>query len=254
MPTFAGTVSTSTIYFKNIKISELKLFVDFSTNWPLHFRFPYSRACDWLRILVRTAVLQLREIHSSAYVHTAELLSSRERPSDNLGFLETAPWIQAKCYGKLAIRHIYRLFFFLFFFKILHFQIFTFFFLFRWHGTLWMPKFQNGYFSHRFYQLLLSPISSVIIRLQPKFMINILVIGEYRLLLFWAICQTFKILWQFLLTQDNMGLEISKRHFAYSVYPILAKLYENIAYHGEIQTVTFRGNRPSLKVCGTLKF
>ncbi len=149
MPTFAGTVSTSTIYFKNIKISELKLFVDFSTNWPLHFRFPYSRACDWLRILVRTAVLQLREIHSSAYVHTAELLSSRERPSDNLGFLETAPWIQAKCYGKLAIRHIYTVFFF-FFFQNFAFSNFYIFFSF---SLTWDPM--DAKISKR---LLLSPI------------------------------------------------------------------------------------------------
>ena len=44
-----------------------------------------------------------------------------------------------------------------------------------------------------------------------------------------------------------MGLEISKRFSSYSFHLITAKLYENISYHGGMQTVTFLGNRPSIK-------
>ena len=44
-----------------------------------------------------------------------------------------------------------------------------------------------------------------------------------------------------------MRLEISKSYFSYSFYPISAKLYEDIGYHGGILTLTFLGNRPSFK-------
>ncbi len=57
-------------------------------------------------------------------------------------------------------------------------------------------------------------------------MINIIVIGEYGLLLL-AIYQ--KLI--FLLAQDHMGLEISKDYSSYSFHPMSAKLYEYIAYH-----------------------
>ncbi len=50
-------------------------------------------------------------------------------------------------------------------------------------------------------------------------------------------------LWKFLLTQDHMGLEISKRCSSYTFYPMTAKLHVNIGYHGQIQTVTFIVNR-----------
>ncbi len=50
------------------------------------------------------------------------------RPSVDWGFSETAEWIQAKFYGKLPIRHIFRLFFF--FIQIFHFsKFYDFFFL-----------------------------------------------------------------------------------------------------------------------------
>ncbi len=53
-----------------------------------------------------------------------------------------------------------------------------------------------------------------------------------------------------------LGLEISKRYSSYSFHPISAKIYEDIGYHGGIQAVTFRGNRPSFNnhFCGILKF
>ncbi len=52
-----------------------------------------------------------------------------------------------------------------------------------------------------------------------------------------------------------MGLEISERLSSYSFNLMLAKLYEEISYHGEIQAITVLGNRPSFKnICGTLKY
>ncbi len=44
---------------------------------------------------------------------------------------------------------------------------------------------------------------------------------------------------KFFSTQDRMGLEISKRFSSYSFYLMSAKLYEDISYHGGIQTVAF---------------
>ncbi len=73
---------------------------------------------------------------------------------------------------------------------------------------------------------------------------------KYRLWLFCgnlAKLKTFYGTLKFLLTQDHMGLEISKRYSSYSFYPISSKLYEAIGYHDRIQAVTFRGDRPSLK-------
>ena len=57
---------------------------------------------------------------------------------------------------------------------------------------------------------LLYPSPTVSVRFQPNFLIRVLVIGEYRLLLFWQSAK-IKILWHFkiLLTQDHMGVEIS---------------------------------------------
>ncbi len=74
-----------------------------------------------------------RVIFSSACVYTAELLPWRRRsssvrpsvrPSVNLGFSETAAWIQTKFYGKLPIHHISSILFF--FFKIFKFLRFLF--------------------------------------------------------------------------------------------------------------------------------
>ena len=59
----------------------------------------------------------------------------------------------------------------------------------------------------------------------------------------------------FLLTQDHMALEFSKRYSSYSFHPMSVKRYEDIGYYGGIQGITFLGNRPFfLKKCGTLKF
>ncbi len=104
------------------------------------------------------------------------------------------------------------------FFKIFYFHIFT---IFISISLTWDPngaKISKHYFSHNF-----DPIST-------KFMTNMIVMGEYRLLLFLAICQ--KIIFygtlKFFLTQDHMQLEISKGYFSYSFHLMLAKLYEDI--------------------------
>ncbi len=52
---------------------------------------------------------------------------------------------------------------------------------------------------------------------------------------------------KFLLTQDHMGLEISKRYFPHSFYLMSVKLYEDIGYCGGIQAVTVLGNRTNFK-------
>ncbi len=44
-----------------------------------------------------------------------------------------------------------------------------------------------------------------------------------------------------------MGLEISRRYFSYTFDPISAKHYDDIAYYGGIQAITFRGNWPRFK-------
>ena len=78
--------------------------------------------------------------------------------------------------------------FFFIFSQFLILKFFTIIFRFPYHGTLWEPKFQNT----------TSP--TVSLRFQPNFMINMIVIGEYRLLLFFfflAICQKLKIVWYF---------------------------------------------------------
>ncbi len=49
-----------------------------------------------------------------------------------------------------------------------------------------------------------------------------------------------------MLTQDHMGLEISKC-YSYSFHPMSIKLHEDIGYHWGIQAVTFLGNRRSSK-------
>ncbi len=44
---------------------------------------------------------------------------------------------------------------------------------------------------------------------------------------------------KFLLTQDHMGLKISKYYSAYSFHPMPAKFYEDIGYHGGIHLLLF---------------
>ncbi len=98
--------------------------------------------------------------------------------------------------------------------------------------------------------------TTVSIQFQPNFMINMLVIGECRLLRLLAFCtpppppNKYSSL-NFLLTQDHTGLKMSK-HYSYSFHWIPTKLYEAKDYYGGIQTVTFLDNRPSLKKNVTL--
>ncbi len=74
--------------------------------------------------------------------------------------------------------------------------------------------------------------------------------GQCRLLPL-VICQQLKILWhlKFFLTQDHMGLEMSKRYCSSSFLQTSAKLYEDIGYHGAIEAIYFLANWPSLKRC-----
>ncbi len=74
------------------------------------------------------------------------------------------------------------------------------------------------------------------------------------LLLFLAICQKLKILWHFeiFLTQDYIGLEISKRYSSHNFHPMSVKRYEDIGYYGGIQAMISLGNRPIFKYFLTL--
>ena len=67
-------------------------------------------------------------------------------------------------------------------------------------------------------------------------MIVMLVIGEYRLLL--LLTKNYGTL-KFFLTQDHMELEVSKRYFSTSFNQMWSKLYQDVAYHGGIQAITF---------------
>ncbi len=51
----------------------------------------------------------------------------------------------------------------------------------------------------------------------------------------------------FLLTQDHMGLEISKRYSSYSFHPMSIKLNDYICYHAWMQGIAFHGIWPSVK-------
>ncbi len=66
--------------------------------------------------------------------------------------------------------------------------------------------------------------------------------------LFWRSAKNSKFYatLKFLLTQDHMGLGISKRYSSYSFHPMSLKPYEDIGYHGRIQPVTFLDKRPNL--------
>ncbi len=60
--------------------------------------------------------------------------------------------------------------------------------------------------------------------------------GQYRVLLFWWSAKKMKKKYgilTFLLTQDQMQLEISKCHFSHNFDWSQSKLSENIAYHGK---------------------
>ncbi len=86
---------------------------------------------------------------------------------------------------------------------------------------------------------------------------KVIIRREYRLLLFGSLPQIKKNYGalNFFLTQDYMGVEISKCYSSYSFDPISVKLYEDIAYHGRIAAITFLVNRQLFrKKCGTLKF
>ena len=77
-------------------------------------------------------------------------------------------------------------------------------------------------------------------------MTNMIVMVEYtgKLLLFWRPAKNGTL--KYLLTQDHMGLQISKR-YSYRFHPMSVKRYEDIGYHGGIKAITFLGDRPSFK-------
>ncbi len=82
---------------------------------------------------------------------------------------------------------------------------------------------------------------------QPNFMESMVVRGNTGCCFFGDL-PNFMALWmKFLLTLDNMVLEILKHSSSNSLHPISAKLYEDIGYHGGTQAVTFLGNQPSFK-------
>ncbi len=148
-------------------------------------------------------------------------------PSVNSGFSETAAWIQAKFCRKLLIRQISRPFFL--------FKFYDFIFPFRQHGTQWTqwePTFQSA-ISPSF-----GPTST---KLHDKY------VSHWRIqsCTFLENKKKYGTL-KFSLTQDHVGLEISKR-YSYSFHPKSAKLYEDIDYHGGIQANTFLGNLRSFK-------
>ncbi len=68
--------------------------------------------------------------------------------------------------------------------------------------------------------------------------------GEY---IIWRSAQNSKCngTLTFLLTQNNMGVKISK-HNSYSFHAMSAKPCEDISYHGRILAIKFLGNKPSL--------
>ncbi len=103
-------------------------------------------------------------------------------------------------------------------------------FFYRQHGTLWRQKIQNA----------TSPTVTVFVQYLPNFMINMLVVGKYKLLLFGDLLK-IKFVWHFGTcgTQDHIVLEISKRYSPYGFHPISAKFYEDICYHGGIQAILF---------------
>ena len=89
---------------------------------------------------------------------------------------------------------------------------------------------KKNYFSHSGF----GPISAELYYKQT-------VKGEYRLYLFWLPAESLKyVSLTFLVTQEHMGLEISKR-YSYNFHPIPAKFYEDIGYHGGTQVITFLG-------------
>ncbi len=132
------------------------------------------------------------------------------RPSVNSGFSETLHESRPK-FVESYISTISPFFFFFqnfLIFKCLRFFFFSF-------SLTWEPKFQNA----------TSP--TVSIRFQPNFMTNMIIMGEYRLLLsfFGDLPKVEKFMaLKFLLTQDHMGLGISKRNCSYSFHPMSGKL------------------------------
>ncbi len=129
-------------------------------------------------------------IFSSAWLVTRATVMAQASIVHPLSFSETLTSIQAKFYGKLSISHISQPF--LLFSKFSLFTFSSFFFPF---SLTWELKFK----------MLLLPLFYV------QFMINMLVMGECRLLHFcrFAKLNIFYGTWKLLLTQDHMGLEIS---------------------------------------------
>ncbi len=53
---------------------------------------------------------------------------------------------------------------------------------------------------------------------------------------------------KFLLTQDHMGLEISKRYSSYSFHLMSAKFYKDIGLPWELQAITYCQSVLSFKI------
>ena len=129
------------------------------------------------------------------------------------------------------MHHIARPFCLFVCFKFSVFNVCFFFFRFRQHGTLWGQKIQKTTSPTVFFQYH---------EYLPNFMINMLVVGKYKLLLFGDLLK-LKFVWHFgsFGTQDHIVLEISKRYSPNGFHPISTKFYEDICYHGRIQAILF---------------
>ena len=81
-------------------------------------------------------------------------------------------------------------------------------------------------------------------------MINMLVMEEYRLLLFREICQKcqFYDTLKFLLIQDHMGLEISKCYYSYSFHLMSAELMRTLATMVQYRLLLFLAIGHVLKI------
>ncbi len=86
--------------------------------------------------------------------------------------------------------------------------------------------------------LLLPPVFSSFL---PNFMINMVVMEEYSLL-YVAIWQKLKLLWHFEFFVNTGPYGAGDLLLSYIFHLISAKLYEDIAYHGRINALTFLGN------------
>ncbi len=100
-------------------------------------------------------------------------------------------------------------------------------------GVLYLPYHQTIFFVFFFFQIFQFETPTVFIRLEPNCTINMLVIREFKVIIFGDLPNII-FLWhlKILLTPEHMGLEISKRWIhCYSFHLMLAKVYEAIVYN-----------------------